>query len=113
MVHLRIVAPQESARRALELLEASTSVSNVVLLEGAARKPRGDVIECVVAREDASVIIDDLRELEIPAAGSISVEPVGTLLSEAAEEAEERTPGRESDSVVWEEVEHRSHEMTE
>jgi uncharacterized hydrophobic protein (TIGR00271 family) len=113
MVHLRIVAPQESARRALELLEASTSVSNVVLFEGAARKPRGDVIECVVAREEASVIIDDLRELEIPAAGSISVEPVGTLLSEAAEEAEERTPGRESDSVVWEEVEHRSHEMTE
>ena len=44
MVHLRIVAPHEAAARAAELLEASPSVSSVVVLEGAARKPEGDMI---------------------------------------------------------------------
>ena len=54
---------------ALELLERSGSVCNVILLEGAARKPDGDVILCDVAREDASVIIEDLKEIGDPARG--------------------------------------------
>ena len=113
MVHLRIVAPKESAARALELLEASQSVSTVVLLAGAARKPEGDVILCDVAREDASVLIDDLRELDIPHTGSIAVDYVDTLISDAAQAAEDHAPGLASDAVVWEDVEQRSQEMTE
>ena len=112
-VHLRIVAPEKGARRALELLKASKSVSSVVLLEGAARKPKGDVIECVVARKDASVLIQDLRELKIQETGSISIEPVGTLINNAAEAAEDHAPGLASDAVVWEEVENRNEELTE
>ena len=113
MVHLRIVAPHESAGRALELLEASGSVCNVILMEGAARKPAGDVILCDVAREDASVIVDDLRELDIPAQGSIAMEYVDTQISDAADRAEQHAPGLASDAVIWEDVEHRSQEMTE
>ena len=113
MVHLRILAPAETAGRALELLEAEGSVCNVVLLEGAARKPVGDVILCDVAREDASVIIDDLRELDVPATGSISLEYVDTTISDAAERAIRHAPGLPSDAVIWEDVENRSEEMTE
>lgn len=93
VVHLRIIAPHEGACQALELLEASTSVSSVVLLEGAARKPDGNVILADVAREDGSVLIDDLRELDIPRTGSITIDHVDTLLSDAAEAAEEHAPG--------------------
>ena len=113
MVHLRIVAPHEAAGHAAELLEASPSVSNVIVLEGAARKPQGDVILCDVAREDASVIIDDLRELDIPATGSISMEAIDTQISDAAERAVEHAKGLASDAVIWEDVEHRSQELTE
>lgn len=113
MVHLRIVAPHEAAERAAELLEASPSVSSVVVLEGAARKPEGDLILCDVAREDASVIIDDLRELDIPVTGSISLDPIDTQISRAAELAVEHAPGLPSDAVIWEDVETRSQEMTE
>ena len=113
MIHLRIIAPHESACRALELLEASPSVSSVAVFEGAARKPDGDVILADVAREDASVLIDDLRELDIPRTGSITIDPVDTILSDAAEAAEEHAPGLPSDAVVWEDVEHRSEELTE
>ena len=112
MVHLRIVAPPEAAAHALELLEGSGSVCNVILLQGAARKPSGDVILCDVAKEDASVIIEDLKELDIPARGSISMEFIDTQISDAADRAEEHAPGLPSDAVIWEDVEHRSEEMT-
>jgi len=113
MVHLRIVAPAEIAGQALELLKGSGSVCNVILLEGAALKPEGDVILCDVAREDASVIVEDLKELDIPAQGSIALEYIDTQLSDAADRAEKHAPGLPSDAVIWEDVEHRTEEMTE
>ena len=113
MIHLRIVAPQEAAHHALDLLCASPSVFNVVHLHDASRKPRGDVILCDVAREEASVIISDLKELEIPRTGSIAVEHIDTSISDAAMAAEKSAPGMPSDAVIWEEVEARTSEDTE
>jgi uncharacterized hydrophobic protein (TIGR00271 family) len=113
MIHLRIVAPVDVSQQALELLLAAPSVLNVVHLHRAARKPDGDVILCDVAREDASVIISDLKELDIHRKGSIAVEHVDTSISEAAVAAEEAAPGLPSDAVVWEEVESRTSEDTE
>ncbi|HEX2234389.1 MAG TPA: DUF389 domain-containing protein [Thermoleophilaceae bacterium] len=113
MVHLRIVAPEDLANKALELLCGEDSVVNVVYLRGAARKPNGDVILCDVAREDASVIIGDLKELDIPAQGSIAIEELDSAISDAFEEAEKAAPGLPSDAVVWEEVEARTSEQTE
>jgi uncharacterized hydrophobic protein (TIGR00271 family) len=113
MIHLRIVAPEEAAHKVLELLCASPAVINVVHLRGASKKPKGDVILCDIAREDASVIISDLKELEIPRIGSIAVEHIDTSISDAAEAAEKAAPGLPSDAVVWEEVESRTSEQTE
>jgi uncharacterized hydrophobic protein (TIGR00271 family) len=113
MIHLRIVAPEDTAHQALELLCASPSVLNVVHLRGAARKPQGDVILCDVAREDASVILGDLKELRIPKTGSIAVEHIDIAISDAAVAAEEAAAGLPSDAVVWEEVESRTSENTE
>jgi uncharacterized hydrophobic protein (TIGR00271 family) len=113
MIHLRIVAPEAAAHKALEILKASPAVLNVVHLHAAAQKPEGDVILCDVAREEASVIIGDLKELDIPHVGSIAVEHIDTALSDAAVAAEKAAPGLPSDAVVWEEVEQRTSENTE
>ena len=113
MVHLRIVATARRVRQALELLKGSPSVQNVIHLPGAAQKPIGDVILCDVAREDASVILSDLRELDIPADGSIALEMIDTSISDVAREAEKAAAGLPSDAVVWEEVETRTSEQTE
>jgi len=113
VIHLRIVAPNDIAHQALELLVASPSVLNVVHLHGAAQKPEGDVILCDVAREDASVILGDLKELRIPEYGSIAVEHIDTAISDAAVAAEKAARGLPSDAVVWEEVESRTEEETE
>jgi uncharacterized hydrophobic protein (TIGR00271 family) len=113
MVHLRIVAPHDIAEHTLDLLCRSKSVYNVIHLPGAASKPKGDVILCDVAREDASVILGDLRELDIPSQGSIALEDIDSQISDVAQEAEKAAPGLPSDAVVWEEVEQRTSENTE
>jgi uncharacterized hydrophobic protein (TIGR00271 family) len=113
MVHLRIVVPEALSGRTAGLLEAADSVSSLAVLEGAARKPRGDVILCDVAREEASVVIGDLRELGVAEQGSISIEEIDSQLSAAARRAERTAPGRSGDAVVWEEVESHTSESIE
>jgi uncharacterized hydrophobic protein (TIGR00271 family) len=108
MVHLRIVAPKPMAARALELLEGTETVCNIIVLSEAARRPEGDVILCDVPREDASVVIADLRELGIHTEGSIAIEPIDTEVSDAADRAIAAAKGTPSDAVVWEEVEART-----
>jgi uncharacterized hydrophobic protein (TIGR00271 family) len=113
MIHLRIVARRDKSEPALELLERSQSVSSVVFLEGAARRPEGDVILADVAREDASVVISDLRALGIAEDGSIALEEIDTQISELADRAVEHAKGAPADAVVWEEVEARTNESVE
>jgi uncharacterized hydrophobic protein (TIGR00271 family) len=113
MVHLRIVAPGEVAQRVIDLLCAARGVTNVVRLRDAAQKPEGDLILCDVTREDASLIIGDLKDLDIPSLGSIAIEHIDTAISDVAEAAEKAAPGLPSDAVVWEEVEARTSEDTE
>jgi uncharacterized hydrophobic protein (TIGR00271 family) len=113
MVHLRIVAPTDRSAKVMSLLEATPSACNLVFLAGVARQPSGDVILCDVAREDASVVIDDLRELGIPEVGSIALEQIDSQISRAAKRAERAARGAPSDAVVWEEVETRTSETSE
>jgi len=113
MVHLRIVVPNHQSGHTLDLLENTPSVCNLIYLERVARKPEGDVILCDVAREDASVIISDLRELEIDREGSIAIEEIDSQISEVAIQAEKAAAGLPSDAVVWEEVEAHTQENVE
>jgi uncharacterized hydrophobic protein (TIGR00271 family) len=113
MVHLRIVVPAERCGKVLDLLETSPSTTNLVFLAGAARQPKGDVVLCDIAREDASVLIDDLKELGVAHDGSISLEQIDSQLSDAADRAERAAYGKPSNAVVWEEVEARTSESTE
>lgn len=113
MVHLRIVAPADRSTKVVELLEASPAACNLVVLPGAARKPPGDVILCDIAREEASVLIADLRELGVHREGSIALERIDSQISLAADRAERAARGAPSDAVVWEEVEARTSETTE
>jgi uncharacterized hydrophobic protein (TIGR00271 family) len=112
MVHLRIVSPHDLTGQVIDVLTRD-SVINVIRLDGAARRPDGDVVLCDVAREDASVVIADLKALDLHDRGSIVLEPIDTVISRAAEEAERRAPGLPSDAVVWEEVEQRTSESVE
>jgi uncharacterized hydrophobic protein (TIGR00271 family) len=113
MVHLRIVVPEDRCAKVLDLFEAAPSASNLIFLAGAARQPRGDVVLCDIAREEASVLIEDLKEMGIARDGSISLEQIDSQLSDAADRAERAARGAPSDAVVWEEVEARTSESIE
>ena len=113
MIHLRMVAPPALAERVLAALERKASVINVIHLPGAARSPSGDVILCDVAREDASVVLAELRDLGLAEQGTIAIETVDTAISTAARAAEHAAAGSPSDAVVWEEVESRTSESAE
>ena len=71
------------------------------------------MILCDVAREEASVIVSDLRELDIDLEGSISIEHIDSAISAVAHEAERAAAGYPGDAVVWEEVEARTSENIE
>ena len=113
MVHFRIVVPNYQAQHVLDLLENLPSAYNVIYLERAARKPEGDVILVDVAREDASVVVSDLRELEVDLEGSIAIEKIDSAISAAALAAEKAAKGSPADAVIWEEVESRTSENIE
>jgi uncharacterized hydrophobic protein (TIGR00271 family) len=113
MLHLRLVVPKEQAEPALAMLADNDAVANLIHLEGAARKPAGDVILCDVAREEASVVIGRLRELRVDSEGSITVQTIDSEISTAAAKAVEAAGGHPSDAVVWEEVESRTSENIE
>ena len=83
---------------------------NLIHVPGAAHKPDGDLILVDIAREEASVIVSDLKELGIPQSGSIAIESSETHISDRVDEIERRAPGDPGDAVVWEEVEARTSE---
>ena len=113
MIHMRLVVPDDLKQQVLDLFCASEAVSSVVCIENAAHKPPGHVILADVAREDASVIVSDLKELDLDHRGTIALEYVDTAISDAADAAEKAAKGSPADAVVWEQVEARTSEETE
>jgi uncharacterized hydrophobic protein (TIGR00271 family) len=113
LIHMRLVVPDDLKDQVLDLFCGSEAVSSVICLEHAAHKPEGHVILADVAREEASVIVGDLKELDLDHRGTIALEYVDTAISDAAEAAEKAARGAPADAVVWEQVETRTSEETE
>ncbi len=108
-----MVAPPALAEHAYRVLHDHPSALNIVRLPSASERPAGDLILCDVAREDASVVVAELRELGLEREGSIAVEPVSSIVSHAARRAERAAVGSPADAVVWETVEFQTSESAE
>ena len=113
MIHLRVVAPPTVAEPAYRVLREHPSAVNIVRLRDVAKQPDGDLILCDVASEDASVVVVALRELGIERDGSIALESISALVSDAARRAEQAAVGSPADAVVWETVEDQTSESAE
>ncbi|MCP9953049.1 DUF389 domain-containing protein [Actinomadura madurae] len=112
MLHLRAIVPADRTERVCAVLDGCAGAANVVVLEGAARAPRGDLVTADVARESANEVLDALRALGVDRDGSIALDKVDLTLSERAELAKERAPGHGDDAVVWEELDRQVSEGT-
>ncbi|QYC38517.1 hypothetical protein Nocox_04450 [Nonomuraea coxensis DSM 45129] len=105
MLHLRLISPAARTDEVMAVLEDCPGVTNVVVLAGAGRVPRGDVILCDAARESANEVIGRLGWLKDE--GSIAAERVDLSLSKVADDAVEEAPGDPDDAVIWEELAQR------
>lgn len=110
MLHLRVICPSEQTEAVLGLLDAQPGATHIVVARGIAVLPAGDVVQADVARESANGLLDDLTALGIEHSGGITLEPIETVLSDAAYLAEKRAPGDSSDAVVWQELMSRTRE---
>ncbi|MGP3973471.1 DUF389 domain-containing protein [Streptomyces sp. 8N114] len=110
MLHLRIIVPQGRTTEVTSLLEKTVGTTHLVVLEGAARDPVGDLVMCDVAREAGDELLRELREMRLPEHGAISVEDIDLSLSARADLAEELAPGEGVDAVLWESLSEATHE---
>jgi uncharacterized hydrophobic protein (TIGR00271 family) len=113
VLHLRIIVAPGRRAGVERVLRAAPAVTHVVVLPGAATQPPGDLVLADVVREGASDVLTALRDLGVEEDGAIVMENVDVALSRYADRAARRTPGLGVDSVVWEEIEHRTGEETE
>jgi len=108
VLHLRIIAPAELSDAVLTTVSDAAGVTHITARRGDAIEPAGDLIECDVTREAANDVLAQLKSLDIDKRGAITMEPLDTVLSAAAIEAEKAVPGDPADAVVWEELTNRS-----
>ncbi|SNS18776.1 DUF389 domain-containing protein [Actinomadura mexicana] len=112
MLHLRAIVPAERTEVVCKELAACAGATNVVVIEGAARAPRGDLVTADIARESANEVLDALRALGVDRDGSIALDKVDLTLSDRAEVAKDLAPGHGDDAVVWEELDRQVSEGT-
>jgi uncharacterized hydrophobic protein (TIGR00271 family) len=113
LTSLRLIVPAALVEEVLRLLRGLVAVTNIVHLPGAGLEPAGDVVLCDVAREEASVVVEQLSALGLYRDGSIALEAVDASVSRAAHAAMERAPGSTADAVLWEQVEQNVRESTD
>ncbi|HKR52210.1 MAG TPA: DUF389 domain-containing protein [Pseudonocardiaceae bacterium] len=104
MLHLRLTCPAEATDAVLDSLRSDPGAVHLTVVRGAAVDPPGDLVEADVAREAADDVLAALYELGVDHTGGVTLEPVDTVLSDAADAAEQASPGDPADAVVWDEL---------
>jgi len=112
VLHVRLTAPHDLAERALARVRDDPTVVHLVALRGVVldcgADGDGDLLTFDLARENANGVLGDLRRMGIEESGSLRVDEAETLLSDAADRAEEIAPGEPVDAVIWDAVEERA-----
>lgn len=108
MIHLRLIVPRAARAAVVEFLRSDPRVTHVVVLDGAAVDPEGDLVLVDVAREAVSDVLDRLRELGLDDRGAIALETVDAAPSVHAVRAEAAAPGSPDDGIVWDLVADRA-----
>lgn len=105
MLHVRVVSPPDVTGALLDRLAVVPGVQNLIVLDGAARRPDGDAVLFELQESAANPVFRALRDLGLDRDGPIAVEQVDASLTGAARaEGGIGSPARET-APVWEMVE--------
>jgi uncharacterized hydrophobic protein (TIGR00271 family) len=104
VLHLRVTCPSQVTDAVLGRLRTEPGAVHLTVMRGAVVDPPGDLVEAEIAREAADEVLTALCELGIDHTGGITLYPLDTVLSDAADAAERAAPGDPADAVVWDEL---------
>lgn len=104
LVHLRLNVPTELTADVTSLLIDHECATNVTVQRGVSLVPKGDLVECDVAREIAGEVITRLKELGLGETGGILVSTPTAWPFAAAQRLERDSPGDPEDAVIWDSV---------
>lgn len=107
MLHLRLRVPSTRTPEIVALLDDDPTVTNIAVVRDAFVSPAGCLVLADVARESATDLLRELRRRGLESEGSITLDGIETILSDAADQAEQVAPGKPDDGVVWVAVEER------
>ena len=105
MLHLSVTVPADRAAEIVAHFDVTPGVAHLAHLVGASRRPPGDLVQCDVAREGADDLVEWLQAEGIDRDGAITITQLDTVVSKAAERAEDEAPGYGTDALIWDEVE--------
>lgn len=105
MLHLRVTVPAAQADEIHDRLATTPGVAHLARLCGASTHPPGDLLLCDLAREVADGVVEWLQDEGVHEDGAITIEPIATVVSDAAARAERAAPGHGVDALVWEAIE--------
>ncbi len=108
MLHLRLIVAAELARPVVDGLRQMPGVAHIVHIPDVDASPPGHLVLCDVVREAANDTIEWLQRQGVHHGGSIAVEGLEAVVSDAAAVAEAAAPGAGSDALIWEELESRA-----
>ena len=108
MLHLRLIVPTPLVADVLQELTSTMGVVHVVHYACAVTRPSGELVSCDVVREAANDLVESLQRRGLHHEGAITLDPLETVVSDAAAAAEAATPGAGGDALVWEELEARA-----
>ncbi len=104
LLHIRVVSPARLSHEVETILSRQPGATNIVVLPGVARAPRGDLFQADLARECVQEVVSQLRELGVDREGSISWRTVDTAIGDGMDRAERAAPGDGADAIIWDEV---------
>ena len=104
MLRLRIVSPPDLTASVLKALAEDPGVTHITADRGGATEPPGDLVSCDIVRASANPLIERLKAAGVSERGGITLTELETVISAAAERAQEQVVTPEIDTVVWEEV---------
>ena len=107
VLHIRIASPPDLTGQLVEALSADPGVVNLVVLEGAARRPDGDAVQFDLQTGSANLVFHRLRELSLDGRGPILVQTVDAVITGPVRESPRRRPHHGEVVPVWEMVEAR------
>jgi uncharacterized hydrophobic protein (TIGR00271 family) len=105
MLHIRVVSPASGTELLLDTLDGLPGVQRLIVLDGAGRRPDGDVVFFDVQDNAANLVFRALRGLGLDREDGIAVERVDASLTRATgRRGGVGSPAREI-APVWEMVE--------